>query len=205
MERTQERRDGETVRQCALTRVRRPAGELVRFCLDPEGRVVPDLKNRLPGRGVWLTASHETVAAAARKGVFARAFSRSVQSDPALADTLAALLEKDALARLGLANKAGLVTAGFAKAIEAVERGRAAVLVHASDAAVHGRAKIDAKAGNSLHAPVDCFSSGQLSLALGRSNVVHAALSQGGACDSFLRAVDRLVRYRAPDAAFAAA
>lgn len=207
MERTTNRRAGgdEPVRQCALTRVRRPAGELVRFCLDPEGRVVPDLKNRLPGRGVWLTAAHGTVAEAARKGVFARAFSSSAQSDPALADTVAALLEKDALGRLGLANKAGLVTAGFAKVAEAIERGRAAVLVHAADAAAHGRRKIDAKAGFSARPPVDCFNTDQLSLALGRSNVVHAALSQGGACDGFLRAVDRLVRYKAPDAAFTVA
>lgn len=207
MDRTQTRRrdGGEVVRMCALTRARRPVGELVRFCLDPEGRVVPDLKNRLPGRGVWLTATHETVARAARKGVFARAFSRSVQSDPALADTVATLLEKDALARLGLANKAGLVTAGFTKVAEALERGRAIVVVHAADAAADGRAKIDAKARNTVCASVDCFNSGQLSLALGRSNVVHAALSQGGACDGFLRAVDRLVRYRAPDAVFTAA
>lgn len=196
---------GKRVRQCALTRERRPAGELIRFCLDPEGAVVPDLKNRLPGRGVWLTGTRECVSEAIRKGVFSRAFSADIKASAALAGEIEELLEHAALGRLSLANKAGLVTTGFTKVADLVARGRAAFLIHAADAASGGREKLDRKAASLARQPVDCFNSGQLSLALGRSNVVHAAVSNGGASDSFLSAVKRLEKYRNPKTAVAAA
>ncbi len=193
------------VRQCALTRARRPTDQLIRFCLDPNGEVVPDLKHRLPGRGVWLTGTRECVAGAIGKGVFPRSFSSTVRADEALPETIDGLLERAALDRLSLANKAGLVTTGFTRVAEAVASGRVAFLVHAGDAAPGGREKLDRKAGPGARLPVDCLNSGQLSLALGRSNVVHAALSKGGASDSFLSAVERLEKYRNPEAASAAA
>lgn len=196
---------GETVRQCALTRARLPVGDLLRFCLDPEGNVVPDLKNHLPGRGVWLTATRTIVLEAAKKGIFQRGFRATAQADTNLADTVDTLLAKAALGRLSLANKAGLVTAGFTKVSEVFDRGQAVLLLHASDAAPAGREKLDAKAGRSSTLIIDRFNSEQLSLALGRSNVIHAALSEGGACESFLRAADRLETYRSPGAAIGAA
>lgn len=197
--------DGGPVRQCALTRERRSAEALIRFVLDPDGRVAPDLKNRLPGRGVWISLSRDAVAAAAKKGVFARGFAARVQTGSDLADDVGALLEKAALERLALANKAGLVTAGFTKVAEAIARKDAAVLLHASDAARDGREKLDGKPGAPGRSPVRAFTSRQLSLALGRSNVVHAAMSRGGAAESFLRAVDRLEQYRSPGVAAQAA
>ncbi len=197
--------ESEPVRQCALTRVRRPASELIRFCLDPEGRVVPDLKNCLPGRGVWLTAERSAVAEAAKKGIFSRGFSAAARADANLADIVDALLEKAALARLSLANKAGLVTSGFTKVCEALDRGDAVLLLHAADASSSGCQKLDGKAAKARVVTVHCLNSGQLSLALGRSNVVHAALREGGACESFLRAVARLDRYRTQGAALKAA
>lgn len=194
----------ERVRQCAVTRVRRPLCDLVRFCVDPDGRVVPDLKGRLPGRGVWVTASLETVAEAVRKAAFPRGFARSVSVDDTLPGQLDGLVEKAALDRLSLANKAGLVVAGFTKVAERTRNGKTAALVHAQDAAPGGREKLDRLAGPACRI-IDCFTSSQLSLALGRSNVVHAALSKGGACENFLTAVDRLERYRSSEAVFSAA
>lgn len=192
---------GGPVRQCALTRERRAQGDLIRFALDPEERVVPDLKNRLPGRGVWITARREAVARAAKKGIFARGFSRKVTTDPNLAGQVEALLERSALERLALANKAGLVTTGFTKVAEKVAQGSVFVLLHAADAAPGGREKLGGKARAPAIAPVDSLNSRQLSLALGRSNVVHAALSEGGAAESFLNAVGRLEQYRSSGAA----
>lgn len=192
--------NGGPVRQCALTRERRAQGDLIRFVLDPEGRVVPDLKNKLPGRGVWLSVSCDAVAAAAKKGVFARGFASRVKAGPELADQVGALLEKASLERLALANKAGLVTTGFEKVAEAIARKEAAVLLHAADGAAGGREKLDGKIRGQSRPAVAVFTSGQLSLALGRSNVVHAAVSKGGAAESFLDAVDRLEQYRSPGA-----
>lgn len=197
--------DGGRIRQCALTRERLPAGELIRFCLDPEGAVVADLQNRLPGRGVWLTATRECVSGAISKGIFSRSFSAGAKASAALAGEIEELLERAALGRLSLANKAGLVTTGFTKVADLVARGQVAFLIHAADAAPGGCEKLDRKAASVTRPPVDCFNSAQLSLALGRSNVVHAALSNGGASDSFLSAVKRLEKYRNPKAVFAAA
>lgn len=192
--------DGGSVRQCAVTRERRTPDALIRFVLDPEGRIVPDLKGRLPGRGVWVSLDREAVALAAKRGAFSRGFRRQVPADPGLAAQVDALLEKAALERLALANKAGLVVTGFAKVAEVIGRKDLAALLHASDAAAGGREKLDGKTGAPGRPAVIIFTSGQLSLALGRSNVVHAALSKGGAAESFLGAVDRLEQYRSPGA-----
>lgn len=199
------------MRQCAVTRTRRAPDDLIRFVADPEGRIVPDLKAALPGRGVWLTCACDVVEKAARSGVFARAFRAPVRAEPDLPERVDALLEREAVQRLSLANKAGLVTFGFAKVGEAVARGRAAALIHARDAAEDGCRKLDGKfaaAGNGAEAResvVNCLHSGQLGLALGRSSVVHAAVSLGGASEKFLTAAARLQRFRDGSAGFAAA
>src|SRR5262249_39928835 len=67
----------ETARRCAVTRARRPKDELIRFVLGPDGTVVPDLRERLPGRGIWLTAARDTVARAVKD----KAFSRSLKAE----------------------------------------------------------------------------------------------------------------------------
>lgn len=199
------------VRQCALTRVCRDPQDLIRFVLDADGHVVPDLKRRLPGRGVWLTAARDVIAEAAKAGVFPRAFRRPVIVGDDLPERVEQLLARAALGRLSLSNKAGQVVSGFHKVDQALGRDPVAALIHASDAAADGCAKLDAK-----HAKVSasqegqpkvvaCFNNEELSLALGRSNVVHAAVIKGGATTSFLDAAAKLERFRAGGAAFAAA
>jgi len=192
-------------RQCAVTRERLPVDQLLRFCLSPDGDVIPDLKNRLPGRGVWISCNYDTIDRAAHSGILPRAFSRSTKTQNDLADNVYTLLERAALERLSLANKAGLIVAGHAKVVDAIRHDKATVLLHARDGAVDGREKISVKAKDREHTKIDCFNVEQLSLALGRTNVVHAAVRKGGACGSFLHAVDRLQRYRAPDAVLAVA
>jgi len=194
-------------RQCAVTRIVRPREALIRFVVDPEGRVVPDLKARLPGRGVWVTAAADVVAEAARKGHFARGFQRTVAVAPDLATLVESLLARAALGALALANKAGQVVAGFAQVAEALDRGRVAGLIHAAEAAEDGKRKLDSKLrGGDPDAPVvGRFTGEELSLALGRPYVVHAAVTGGGAGAGFLTAVARLERFGAGSAAFAAA
>ena len=109
-------------------------------------------------------------------------------------------MERAALGALGLARKAGAVVLGFAK-VEAAIAGKAlAGLVEASDAAANGRAKIARalKARYGEHAPpvIDLFTSAQLDLALGRTNVIHAALLADRASRSFLDRAERLARFR---------
>ena len=52
-------------RMCIVSRRPLPAERLLRFVADPAGRVVPDLKRRLPGRGAHVGTArvgHLTIA-----------------------------------------------------------------------------------------------------------------------------------------------
>ena len=172
----------------------------MRFVLDPEKRVVADLKRKLPGRGVWITATRDAVAKAVRQKVFARGFRQTVSVDEDLAETVEVLLRRAALQDLALANKAGCVVAGFAKVEKALTGGKPIVLLHASDAADDGRRKLDRRAGRLAQtadgmAPVMCFASAEVSAALGRTNVMHAAIADGGAGQKFLWSVERFRQY----------
>ena len=187
-------------RMCAVTRAVRPEAELIRFVAAPDGSVVADLRARLPGRGAWVGAERRLVAEAVKRNVFSRALERPVQPAPDLPEQVAQRLREAALGRLGLARKAGAIVAGFAKVEAAIaQEGLLAILV-ASDAAEDGVRKI----GQAIRrrsrergaAPVvRMFTSEELSLALGRPNVIHAAVLQGPAGGSFVEAAVRLQRY----------
>jgi predicted RNA-binding protein YlxR (DUF448 family) len=191
---------GDPVRRCALTRERLPKQDLIRFVLAPSGEIVPDLKERLPGRGVWVTAVHDRVAEAAKRNVFARALKTAVTVPTGLAEKVDRLLVEGALGALALANKAGEVVFGTAKVEEAIARSRVAALIHASDAAEDGCRKLDSKfratARGDKPAPIRIFGADELGLASGKTNVIHAALIQGGAAAKFLASASRAERYR---------
>lgn len=196
-------------RTCAVTRTLHEPDELIRFVSDPQGTVVPDVGRRLPGRGVWIGCDRALVAEAVRRKVFARGLKREVTAPADLPERVEALLVRRAVDALALANKAGLVTAGFAKVETVIGRGDCRVLVHASDAAEDGAGRLDrryaavsAASGEDTRI-VRCLSEAELGLAIGRSSVVHAALARGGAADNFLREVGRLQRYRCQPGAVA--
>ena len=111
-----DRQDGEgevAERTCIVTREVKDPGELIRFVRSPSGEIVPDLRGKLPGRGVWVTCAATKVADAARRKLFARGFRAECQAAADLEERTGALLRAEALACLSLANKAGLVSAGF--------------------------------------------------------------------------------------------
>lgn len=174
-------------RLCIVTGERLPASALVRFVLSPEGEVVPDLKHELPGRGVWVKARAETVAKAVADGRFARAFRTPCRADSALPQRIAALIRADARQYLALANKAGLVAAGFERTAEALDSGKARVLIEAADGSEEGHRKLRSRRPSGCEIVAE-FDSRELSLALGRANVIHAALAEGSLTDKFLAA-----------------
>jgi uncharacterized protein len=199
-----------TMRMCAVSREVRPIDELIRFVVGPSGEAVADLKRKLPGRGLWVSASRRAVAEAVRRHQFSKGFKREVRAAATLAADIEALLERFALDALAMAAKAGQVISGFTKVADALERhGQSTVraLIHASDGAADGIRKLDAIAGqnarNEGHSAeiriVNVLTSEQLDLALGRSNVIHAALLAGPASDTFLSRSQMLVRYRMAD------
>jgi predicted RNA-binding protein YlxR (DUF448 family) len=196
-----------TMRMCAVSREVRPVDELIRFVLSPQGEVVPDLKRKLPGRGLWITASRTRVAEAVRRNQFSRGFKRDVRAAQTLASDTEKLLVRSAIEALAMAAKAGQVVAGFAKVEEALNGGQATALIHASDGAADGIRKLAAivrqRGGNHGESPVfpvvTALTSAELDLALGRANVVHAALLAGPAGKTFLSRSQMLVRYRMAD------
>jgi predicted RNA-binding protein YlxR (DUF448 family) len=193
------------VRRCALTRASKPKDELIRFVLSPEGEIVPDLKEKLPGRGVWLSAAHDKVAEAAKRNVFAKALKAPAKVPADLALRVDRLLAEAALGAFALTNKAGEAVFGTAKVEDAIVKGRVMALVHAREAAPDGCRKLDGKLHATAKAPVSTvrtLGTDELGLASGRTNVIHAALIHGGAAAKFLAAALRLERYRKGSAAF---
>ena len=196
-----------TTRMCAVSREVRPIEELIRFVVSPQGEVIPDLKRKLPGRGLWVSASRRTVAEAVRRHQFSKGFKRDVRVAATLPADTEALLVRSATEALAMAAKAGQVVSGFAKVEGLLEQGKAEALLHASDGAADGIRKLDAIAGqrsqnigeSPVLAIVTVLTSAELDLALGRSNVIHAALLAGPASKTFLSRCQTLVRYRMAD------
>jgi hypothetical protein len=191
------------LRLCAVSRARKPPEELIRFVAGPDGAIVPDLARRLPGRGVWVDATRSAVAAAVRQKVFAKSLKRQVTVPVDLAGTVEGLMVKRLTEALSIANKAGLVVIGFVKVQEAIAQGRAVVLMHAAEAAPDGAAKLDRQfkgargADDASTAIIGGLTGAEMSLAMGRPNVVHAAAAEGGATRRLVEEARRLGRYRA--------
>jgi hypothetical protein len=189
-------------RLCVATRTVRPVSDLIRFVVGPEGDAVPDVKRRLPGRGIWVTATQEALDEAIRRKAFARGFKREVRLPSDLVARTERQLERAALDALAVAGKAGLVAAGFAKTEAVLEHGDAVALLHAAEASPEGIRKLDSavRRGRGGPLPVIGFlTSTQLDLALNRPNVVHAALLAGPVSETFLARCRRLERFRAGD------
>jgi predicted RNA-binding protein YlxR (DUF448 family) len=189
-------------RLCVVERKVKPVAELIRFVVGPDGAVVPDVKQSLPGRGLWVTATRAAVDTAQRRKLFAKGFKREVRAGEDLGLVTDRLLERAALDSLSIAGKAGTVVTGFAKVEAAIGRGTPVALLHASDGSEEGLRKLTGllrrdEDGESPKIPViRAFSGEQLDLALGRSNVIHAALLAGPASQGFLTRCQRMMRFR---------
>jgi uncharacterized protein len=188
-------------RFCVASGEPRPVQEMIRFVVGPSGAAVPDLKRRLPGRGVWITGTRQALQSAIARKAFARGFKRDVHAEADLVQLTERLLEQAVLEVLAICHKAGKVAIGFVK-VEAALAERAVIsLLHATEASCDGRRQLAGAlrrrgdAGEIL--VVDTFTSGQLDLALGRSNVIHAALLAGPESLTFLARAARLDRFRA--------
>ena len=197
-------------RTCIVTRAKGPPEAFIRFVVGPDGGVVPDIRCRLPGRGAWVTAERSKVQEAVKRKSFKRAFKSEVEVLPTLADMIDGLMEKDALQALSLANKAGLVVAGATKVEGSIGPKVPAALISASDGSADGVRKMEAAVRRLMGDDADTiarirdFRSDQLDLALGRTNVIHAAVAGGTAADGFVTRARRLARYRGTPEARAA-
>ena len=189
-------------RTCIVTRTKGGKDALIRFVLGPDKSVVPDIRAKLPGRGAWVLADKGTLALAIRRKAFSRAFKTEAVVRPDLPALVETLLEADALQTLALVNKAGLVTSGSMKVEKALMEKTVIGLLHATEAAQDGIRKIEAAARRKLGDDagrvrrIQIFAADQLDLALGRTHVIHAALTAGAVSEGFIARSERLERFR---------
>lgn len=196
-------RAGESpLRTCVVSRRQDTPANLLRFVVAPDGTIVPDIDCRLPGRGVWTCLDRKTVETAVRTRAFNKGMKRETQIATDLPDLVERLLLQRALTSLSMCNKAGLALAGFTKVENAIAEGSLGVLLHGEGGSADGIDKLDRRFNamcrdlGRVPRIIRSFTIEQMSLALGRSNVVHAALKMGGAAQHFLTQVERLDRYR---------
>jgi uncharacterized protein len=184
----------DTVRRCLVTREVGPPARLLRFVLDPEGAVRPDLDARMPGRGMWLSADRNVVNKAVARNLFAKAARAPARVAADLVEQVECLFARRALATLGLARRAGEVALGFEQVRQWLRSGSAAVLVAARDGAADGRQKLRRLAPDLPL--IVAFSSTELGAALGRESLVHVAVAPGGLARRLLEDVERLAGFR---------
>jgi predicted RNA-binding protein YlxR (DUF448 family) len=181
-------------RRCILTRESGDAAAMVRFVIAPDGRVVPDVDEKLPGRGLWLKATKDIVAEAVERDAFRKAARGNAQASPGLAREVEALLARRCLALVGFARRAGAAVAGFEKVRALAAKGRIGVLIASREAAEDGRRKLATLAPG---APVvRLFAEAELAQVFGRETVAHAAIEQGRIAREFLREAERLAGFR---------
>ena len=194
-------------RTCILSRRKGTKDELIRLALSPDGEVAPDVRARAPGRGAWIGVGRAELDAANAKGKLKGALARAFKADgvrvPAdLGERTVAALRQYTLDRLGMEARAGNLINGADKVEAAARAGKVHFLIHAADSAEDGRRKLDQgwRVGGGGPQGV-IFPEGRtiLSLALGRENVVHVALTDRAAASRVSHALARWRAFTDPD------
>ncbi|MXX91654.1 MAG: RNA-binding protein [Boseongicola sp. SB0677_bin_26] len=165
-------------RRCIATGETWPKRRLIRFAVSPEGQVVPDVLERLPGRGMWVAARRSALDAAMRQGLFGRAARRRVSVPETLPADVEMLLARRLTDRISMARKAGLAVAGFERVKEWLGRGEARILFQATDGSDRGKSRLHPPGGRGSFFQV--LTASELGLSFGRERVIHAALGRGG-------------------------
>lgn len=184
----------------------------MRFVVSPDGVLVPDLRERLPGRGLWIVPRRDMIAAAAKKKLFAKAAKGPVTLPDGLEDQVERLLRQSCLDLVALARKAGEAVAGHDRVRGWLEQGRVALLLEARDASVAGRRRMigfaraleedghsaEGRSGDGIGV-IQAFEAATLGQAFGRDQAVHVAIAPGGLAEKLTREAARLEEYMSRD------
>src|ERR1700761_1634219 len=187
-------------RRCIVTGEVREEAQLIRFVVSPDGDVTPDVAAKLPGRGIWVSAERAKLDHAVAKNLFSKAAKANVKASAGLADLVERQIAQRMLNDLGLARRSGALLLGFDNIARAFdEKNPPTVLIEAADGSKDGRRKLYAVAHARGLKPVvmDCLGSGELSVALGKDNVIHAALKSGALAERIIFEAGRLSGFRA--------
>ncbi len=173
-----EKEQDDPERKCIVSGESQPKAGLVRFCIGPEGQVVPDILGRLPGRGIYVAADRAAITKAAAKGLFSRAARQPVKAPEGLADLVETLLARRVVDLISMCRKANAAVMGYEKVKDWLSSGKARVLVQASDGSERGKTKLRPPEGEGGF--IGLLTAGEMGLAFGRERAIHAALGAGG-------------------------
>jgi predicted RNA-binding protein YlxR (DUF448 family) len=185
-------------RRCLVTGERQTKNGLIRFVVGPGDVIVPDVLEKLPGRGIWVTADRAVLEKAVDKRLFARGAKQPVSVPDDLVETVERLLARRVTDLLALARKSGQAVAGFEKVKTWLAEGRARVLLQASDGSERGKGKLWTPEGGRWFG---CLTANELGLAFGRESVIHGALVAGGLSRLVVEEATRLKGLRETDGA----
>ncbi|WP_010142305.1 RNA-binding protein [Oceanicola sp. S124] len=181
-------------RKCIVTGEVAPKGGLIRFVVGPDAQVVPDLAEKLPGRGIWVSATREAIETAAKKKLFSRSAKTQVTVPEGLADLVERLQAKRVCELLALARKSGDAVAGYEKVKDMLAKEEATALIQASDGSERGKSKLSTPHRGNF---IGWLTADELGLAFGRETVIHAALGTGGLSKRVVEEAARLRGLRA--------
>ncbi len=189
-------------RRCLASGDVRDIARMIRFVLDPEKTVTPDIAGKLPGRGVWVSAHQDALEKTLKTKAFARGFKSSLHVPDTLRDDVERLLKRRVIGLLAMAMKAGHLSIGFDQVKAAAQAGPLAFRIEAADGSEDGRGKIRVltkaighELGIKMAPVIGCFNSDELAKAFGREHVVHGCIRPGGFAKSLRYDVERLAGF----------
>lgn len=183
-------------RRCIVTGETQPKAGLIRFVVSPEGEIAPDVLEKLPGRGIWVSADRHAIEKAVSKNLFARAATQKVTVPPDLADRVEAALARRLTDLVALSRKAGEAVAGFEKVKDWLATRKVAVLLQATDGSERGKSKLWTPTGARYFS---VLTARELGLAFGRQSVIHGALAAGGLAPRVVEGAAKLKGLRQTD------
>lgn len=176
-------------RKCIATGDAQPKHGLIRFVAGPDGQIVPDLANKLPGRGIYVASDRSALEKAVKKNLFSRAAKQPVKVPDDLVAMLEPMLARRVIDLISLARKSGGAVAGYEKVKDWLQKEEADVLIQSSDGSTRGKSKLSTPHYGSY---IGWLTSDELGMAFGRETVIHAALGAGGLTKRVVEDAQRL-------------
>ena len=189
---------GEPERKCIATGEVQPKHGLIRFVVGPDAQIFPDIMEKLPGRGIWVSADKAALQDAVSKGGFSRAARQKVTVPEGFVQDVEAQLARRVVDLISLARKGGHAVAGYEKVKDWLLKDEAEVLIQSSDGSERGKSKLSTPYGGSF---IGWLTANELGLAFGRETVIHAALASGGLTLRIVEEAKRLKGVRGFDGA----
>ena len=180
-------------RKCIATGDVRPKSELIRFVVGPDASIVADLAEKLPGRGIWVSANRADLEKAARKSMFSRAAKTQVRVPDTLVSDVEQQLARRVVDLISLCRKSGVAISGYEKVKNALDRETAEVLLQAEDGSSRGKSKLSTPHFGHY---IGWMTADELGMAFGRQTVIHAALGAGGLTQRVVEEARRLKGFR---------